>query len=216
MADFEPYDPVIPADLYPDGWSEIADFVYEDHLYLARAAEKITAGTREAQYLVAADYRVSFKVDGVARAITVPYGMLTDLTSVPWFARLFVGRVGAHLEAAIVHDFLFIAWQDIPGRGARREDFRFANRVMLQAMAKAGVPWWKRSLIYLLVSSFVGRWIYEAPNPDPRYVTVPWPPTASRMPGPTLVETTEPGATPAETTVSEAPPAPEIAAAPRS
>ncbi len=60
--------------------------------------------------------------------------MLTDLASVPRVARGIVGKVGPHLEASIVHDFLFIAWQLLDGRGARKEDFRFANAVMFAGL----------------------------------------------------------------------------------
>ena len=102
--------------------------------------------------------------------IVVPSGMLTDLTSSPWAARQIVNRVGPHLEAAIVHDFLFLAWQDLPGRGARREDFRFANAVMREAMEAAGISGPVRTLIYATVSSPVGWQTYVGENPYPRYV----------------------------------------------
>ncbi len=178
MTPFQPYNPVVPSDLYPNDWSTISDFSYDDHLYLARANKAIASSRkRETQYLVAADYRVSFRIDGQQQrtAITVPSGMLTDLASVPRLARPLVGRVGPHLEASIVHDFLFLAWQDIPGHGARKKDFHFANEVMHQAMIAAKVGGVGRTIILAAVSSFVGWWIYEEPNKGPRYVHVPCP-----------------------------------------
>ena len=175
MADFEPYVPEIQ-NPYPDDWTEITDFSYDTHLYLARAKKAIVGGDgRESEYIVAAEYICSCKVDGQPWEIRVPSGMLTDLASVPWAARLIVGRVGPHLEATIVHDFLFLAWQDIPDHGARNEDFRFANEVMRQAMIAAGVGFLTRNVIFLAVSSFVGRWVYEASNPGTRFVRVPSP-----------------------------------------
>ena len=69
-------------------------------------------------YIVDQDYTVSFDVDDVEKTLTVPRGMLTDLASVPRVARGRVGKVGPHLAASIVHDFLFIAWQLLDGRGA--------------------------------------------------------------------------------------------------
>ena len=172
--DFESYRPIF-ADPYPAAWSTIADFVFATDLHLTRAKRAIVAGSdREAQYIVERAYRCTFTVDGEARELVVPAGMLTDLTSVPRLARWLVGRVGPHLEAAILHDFLFIAWQDVRVDGApkqpRREDFAFANEVMEAAMAAAGVARWKRALIGFAVSSFVGRQVFFGPNPEPRYV----------------------------------------------
>ena len=183
MTPFQPYNPGIPIDLYPEKWETISDFSYDDHLYLARASKIIASSRkRETQYLVAADYRVSFRIDGQQQrtTITVPSGMLTDLASVPRLARPLVGRVGPHLEASIVHDFLFLAWQDIPNRGARERDFEFANEVMRQAMIIAKVGGVGRTVILAAVSSFVGRRIYDEPNSGPRYVDVPCPCPAHR------------------------------------
>ncbi len=175
MADFDPYVPNIQ-NPYPSNWTSITDFSYETHLYLARAKKAIQGGSgRESEYIVSAEYVCSCKVDEQRWEIRVPSGMLTDLTSVPWIARLIVGRVGRHLEAAIIHDFMFLAWQDIPGHGARGNDFRFANQVMLESMIKAGVCFLSRNLIFLTVSSFVARWVYNAPNPGTKYVRVPSP-----------------------------------------
>ena len=62
-----------------------------------------------AEFIVAADYPIRYKLDGVERRIVVPGGMLTDLSSVPTLARTIVSQVGPHLEASIVHDFLYVA-----------------------------------------------------------------------------------------------------------
>ena len=94
--------------------------------------------------------------------------MLTDLSSVPWFLRWFVGRVGPHLEASIVHDFLYIAWQDLGTRGAKPEDSAFADKLLCVGMEAAEVGWIKRSFIYLGVKLF-GWCAYQQPNPE-RYV----------------------------------------------
>jgi hypothetical protein len=78
------------------------------------------------------------------------------------------------LEAAIIHDFLFIAWQDVSVDGTprqpREQDFKFANAMMQAAMTAAGVPRWKRTVIGIAVSSFVARRVFDDPNPEPRYV----------------------------------------------
>lgn len=175
MSNFPRYDPAIK-NPYPADWAVVSDFVFESDLYLARAKDAIEDGEgREAEYIVSAEYKCSCLVDGERWEIVVPSGMLTDLTSVPRAGRIFVERVGAHLEAAIVHDFLFIAWQGIKGHDAREADFRFANEVMLQAMIAADVGYLRRNVIFLAVSSWVGRNTYDDPNPGTLYVRVPSP-----------------------------------------
>ncbi|MGF1502856.1 MAG: DUF1353 domain-containing protein [Paracoccaceae bacterium] len=67
--------------------------------------------------------------------------------------RWIVERVGPHLEAAIVHDFLFIAWQ-LLSRGARRKDLEFANAVMYAALEKADVPWFEDFAIRRALNNF--------------------------------------------------------------
>jgi len=189
-ADFEPDRPEL-VDPYPATWSTIGDFLFATDLHLTRAKRAIVAGNdREAEYVVERAYRCTFTVDGKAREVVVPAGMLTDLTSVPRLARWLVGRVGPHLEAAILHDFLFIAWQDVLVDGEpkrpREADFRFANETMQLAMATAGVARWKRALIGFAVSSFVARGVFFAPNPEPRYVRRidAAPPDAAAKPAP--------------------------------
>ncbi|MEL6574390.1 MAG: DUF1353 domain-containing protein [Pseudomonadota bacterium] len=172
------YTPISPliANPYPDRWTSVSDLRFETPLLLARAEKAIPmAGSREAQYIVAAPYTVSYLLDEQAprQRLTVPAGMLTDLASVPAVARWFVGRVGPHLEAAILHDYLFVAWQDLEGHGARSRDFAFANALMMAAMKAAGVQPMHRRIIHLAVSSPIGRLVYWKQNPPPRFVTLP-------------------------------------------
>jgi hypothetical protein len=161
---------------YPDGWRRVTDFEYASRLVLAREprALKMTA-TRSSSYVVAEPYKVRVKVDGDWRDLVVPKGMLTDLVSVPSFARTFVGRVGPHLEAAIVHDYLYIAWQLIE-RGARRRDFDYANEVMFAGLRKAKVPFGQRWAIETALTTAGVAWgVYKDPNArlfvklDPKY-----------------------------------------------
>ena len=157
---------------YPDHeWREITDFAYIDPLVLRRnAAGLVFRRDREkdADYILAENYRIRYRLDGedTDRHITAPQGMLTDLASVPKIGRGIVGKVGPHLEASIVHDFLYIAWQDVEGRGAQKKDRRFADKLMLAAMAKAKVNVFKRGVIYCAVSSFIGWWVYKEKNAD--------------------------------------------------
>lgn len=142
---------------YPEsGWERITDFEYLTPLGLWRDVKALPRGHGEdADYLTRGDYCVRYKLDGQVREITVPSGMLTDLTSVPRAARWLVGRVGPHLEAAIVHDFLYIAWQDVKGGHQPQEaDRRFADELMRVAMKAAGVGRLKRFLIHKAVRTF--------------------------------------------------------------
>jgi len=125
----------------------------------------------DADYVVARDYSVEIDVDGTVYGITVPAGMLTDLTSVPALLRWYVGRVGPWLEAAIVHDYLYIAWQDVEGRKPLERDRAFADLVMLRAMEAAEVGWLRRTLIYAAVRVFGGGGYMRRQRH--RYVSVP-------------------------------------------
>ena len=67
-----------------------------------------------------------------------------------------VSRVGPHLEASIVHDWLYVAWQ-FEGREGTARMRRFADDVFLAAMKEAEVGWFQRHLIYGAVR--LGGWI---------------------------------------------------------
>lgn len=161
---------VTPPNPYPDGsWSRITDFGYETPLYLWRGIKAVQRRAGEdADYLVARPYVVTYRLDGATREITVPEGMVTDLSSVPAIARPIISRVGPHLEASIVHDFLYIAWQDLDGRGARAADRRFADHLFRVAMGTAKVGALRRFLIYWAVR-LAGRGVYERRD-DIRYM----------------------------------------------
>jgi hypothetical protein len=168
----ETYEPII-VNPYPDEpWSAIADFVYATPLYLYRAIEAVQRREGDdADYIVARPYTVRFKLDGSEREITVPRGMVTDLASVPRIAWSIVNRVGPHLEASIMHDFLYIAWQSLPGRDARDADREFADKLLRVAMEEAGVGALKKALIYNTVRTFGGG-TYRRRDPV-RYVRIP-------------------------------------------
>ena len=141
--------------LRPGSWEcVVTDFKSTDTLYLGRESEALPMpGNREAQYFTAHDYTVNFRYNEVPRTLTVPAGCLTDLASIPRFARWYIGRVGPHLECCIVHDFLFVAWQLIDGRKATRADWRFANAVLYAGLRAAKVSGFKRWLFRLALDS---------------------------------------------------------------
>ena len=154
-------DPPYPGSL---AWRSITGFRYECDLELTRLRDGLVNHEREAQYIVARDYTVSFDLDGKRRSITVPRGTLTDLASVPRLFRGLVGRVGPHLEASIIHDYQYVAWQlrDL----APNEQMRcFADQLMLVAMNAAGMRRRAR-LIHRTVRLF-GRGAFFGRDPEP-------------------------------------------------
>ena len=157
----------------PLGWNDITAFTYETPLLLHRGIEAVKGREGEdADYVLFKPYTVSYSLDGGAsRRITVPKGMLTDLSSVPRLARTIVGRVGPHLEASIVHDFLYIAWQDVPGYTAKSEDKVFADKLMRAAMRAANVETQQVELIYRAVRVFGALAYFNADQN--RYVEIP-------------------------------------------
>lgn len=168
MADYPRIRPVID-DPYPGAFESVTDFRYETRLELAREPDALLMRRKaKISYIVDRPYTVSYGVDGARRSLTVPRGMLTDLSSSPLGTRNVVGRVGPHLEASIVHDFLFIAWQLIEGRTARREDFRFANAVMFAGLDAADVGFFRRTAIKTALSAPYFAWsVYKERDDQP-------------------------------------------------
>ena len=162
--------PKRPMKPYPDAWEGIADFAYRSALMLTRPLNTVQSRLGpDADYVVGRDFEVDYRLEcGEVRRLVVPHGLITDLTSVPWPLRVFIGRVGPWLEAAILHDYLYIAWQDVPGLGPRPRDRLFADRLMLSAMEAAAVPWLERHAIYWTVRLF-GWPAYRRRNPQ-RYL----------------------------------------------
>lgn len=172
--------PAQPTNPYPDGWERISGFEYLSALSLIRPLNTVQDRLGEdGDYILQHDFVVAIEIDGDRRAIAVPRGLITDLTSVPRLLRVFVGRVGPWLEAAILHDYLYIAWQDVPGKSPRPRDRLFADTVMLEAMEAAGVGRLTRRAIYLFLRAF-GRWAYARPNPE-RYADLDDPALRGRL-----------------------------------
>ena len=181
---------------YPNSaWREISSYRYLSDLVLLRFGDptKLEPLPRAAHYTVAKPYSVSFKLDGAEQTITVPAGLITDLVSVPSWARSVVGRVGPHLEACIVHDFLYVAWQDLTEFGtggdlADNEQSRrmqlFSDDLLRAGLADLNMPGWRKAAIYRAVriagkSRFLGREQRRFVHPDSL-------PLGSENPGPAV------------------------------
>ena len=98
---------------YPSKAVEVVSASFATDLCLGRKAKAIRRENSESLYVVTRDYEVKYQIEGKngTDSIIVPAGMVTDLVSVPEKWRWAYGRVGDHLEAAIVHDWLYCAWQ---------------------------------------------------------------------------------------------------------
>ena len=147
MAQFPYYDPDIP----------ITDFGYSDWLILGRAPFTLFRHDREAMYIVMKDFAVTMKIGALTVNIVVPQGMTTDLASVPKCFRNIVGRVGPHLEACIVHDWLYIAWQ-LQNRLPTKADKKFADNVLHAGAKAAGCSWATRWALKIAMGMPMFSW----------------------------------------------------------
>ena len=147
------------SDPFPQSLGKPSSFKYVSDMALIRFKEAIETGIgKDALYIIERDYRIEYTLEGdfEVHEITVPAGMLTDLASVPVFARWFVGRVGRHLEAAIVHDFLYAAhrWEtDVARQRLKR---KFADDLMFRGMRDARVDIFRAYVMYLVIRAFGG------------------------------------------------------------
>ena len=151
---------------YPPDAVEVLGVEYMDPLVLTRS---ITAVQRrkgeDALYVVALGFRARVTIrDAHGKVSTfivrILPGFLTDLSSVPRCFRWYIGRVGPHLEATVLHDWLRTVWQlhnpPVPWKANRK----FADDVFLAAMREANVDCFKRSLMHWVVRKF-GRCSFE-------------------------------------------------------
>ncbi len=134
----------------------ISDFEYLDELKFVRHAQVHVRKTPESLWQLAADFRVRMTVElasGGTQALTIkaPRGLYTDLASVPKAVWSIVGPIGKHLEASIVHDYLYMAWTDFRNEAVPR-DHKFADKVFLAGMKVSNV--YRRYPIYWAVRLF--------------------------------------------------------------
>lgn len=102
-----------------------------------------------------------FRIQVLGRTLVLPEGFVCDGASVP---RPFWGGISpldCGEVAPLVHDWLYRTGGDY-GRFTREE----ADKVFLQHMAAAGVPWWRRYPAYLAVRAAGGKaWRKDAVRP---------------------------------------------------
>ncbi|MDD9994161.1 MAG: DUF1353 domain-containing protein [Dehalococcoidia bacterium] len=155
------------ASTYPGERVAVMGFEYRTPLHLKRDIKAVQVRKGEdANYVLSRPYEavaIIRRGGGEERFdIRVPANLLTDLSSVPRWGRWLVGRVGPHLEASIVHDWLYVAWQDERMEKPTEEMRSFADDVFRAAMKVAKVDGWRIWLIYQAVhlcgkKAFYGR-----------------------------------------------------------
>ena len=154
-----------------DATVEVVNVKFLDDLHLRKCLNQNLHPNynSEQEYLVNAAYRVDVTLKLThgrndpnpafhTELCTVPEGMLTDLASVPRALRWLVGRVGPHLEAAIVHDYMFSFWSGKFTKRIEKKYWKLANKIFLKAMEVRGTKCITRYSAYLAVASFFG-WI---------------------------------------------------------
>lgn len=82
---------------------------------------------------------VVYQSDVAGRTITVPFGFVTDLASVPRLPLVYDLCGSTASEAAIVHDYLY---------STHLVDRATADAVLREASAVTGVPAWRRWLMW--------------------------------------------------------------------
>jgi hypothetical protein len=88
------------------------------------------------------------RIDG--EEYVVPAGYVTDGVSDPWLFRRVVPKLGPHLPAAVVHDYLYDQATTTKAK---------ADWVFLQILKELGIPLWQRWPMWLAVRLFGrGKW----------------------------------------------------------
>lgn len=151
-------------DPFPSGdVRRINDFEYLDELKFVRHAKVHVKKSPESLWQLATNFRATMQVelkDGTFYPLTIraPRGLFTDLASVPKVLWSLVGPIGSHLEASIIHDYLYMAWTDYRPKALRR-DWDFADAVFLAGMKESRVR--KRRLIHGVVHSDIGWAVFR-------------------------------------------------------
>ncbi|WP_376787833.1 DUF1353 domain-containing protein [Aliamphritea hakodatensis] len=81
------------------------------------------------------------------RVISVPVGYLTDLATIPWWARWFMSPASMHIRAAaVIHDYCYTHLCSSMSRSQ-------ADLVLREAMGCVTVPasMWKRNVVWVAV-----------------------------------------------------------------
>lgn len=158
------HDPISPVDPYPDHTVNVETVTFTSDLVLFRPREHFDSSERgQDVYTVGSPLQIRWTGKDCEGSVSVPPSFITDLTSVPPGLRWLVSRAGPWLEAAVVHDFLYVAWQTLettPTEAEKTRYRKFSDDIMFSGMTRAGVRGWRKWCIYLSVRLF-GGWTFR-------------------------------------------------------
>lgn len=158
------HDPISPVDPYPDHTVNVETVTFTSDLVLFRPREHFDSSERgQDVYTVGSPLQIRWTGKDCEGSVSVPPSFITDLTSVPPGLRWLVSRAGPWLEAAVVHDFLYVAWQTLettPTEAEKTRYRKFSDDIMFSGMTRAGVRGWRKWGIYLSVRLF-GGWTFR-------------------------------------------------------
>lgn len=136
----------------------VSNYFQLDDLHLLRW--RLRPANVAAQFQVARDFRVQFALDDVKYIMTVPNGMLTDLASIPQVAQAMISKLGPHIEAAVVHDYLCVRGGDFEDAAHVRHHVssETAADIFHVAMLAGGTNPQEAVLMALAVKAFGPQW----------------------------------------------------------
>ncbi|MGH1418407.1 MAG: DUF1353 domain-containing protein [Hyphomicrobiaceae bacterium] len=86
--------------------------------------------------------------DATGDVIKVPTDYFTNFATIPWYLRFYIDPMGDHMEAAVVHDWLYSV-----GGTPTEERKQKADEIFRDVLKESGVNIIRRNLMYQAVSA---------------------------------------------------------------
>lgn len=120
-------------------------------------------------WVIKKEFTYFIRSEGSGLSVTVPVGFLTDGASVPPFARSLINRMGAHSQAACVHDYLCETYRiHRTHSDGRVEPLNIQRKeidaIFYEALEVIEFPKWKTLVIRLAVDCY--RLIFSPKKPS--------------------------------------------------
>ena len=162
---------------YPSvSWDKITDVRFDSPLCLCRLTLR-PSNNSNSEAILFAPFEVSYSLDNrPMQSFKIDRNFITDGSSIPGgilcaIARLFgITRWGKGLEASIVHDYLYIAWQYLNAGATPKDEYkRFADEFFRQLLLKCGVGQLGASIRYHASRTCWGWNAFNGGNPNTWY-----------------------------------------------
>ena len=138
----------------PDPWVDR----FDGKLVLVLLDNKLGPSLKGGRSLWALHDALTYRPTNRIDRITVRPGFPTDLASIPRWGWIVLPPDGPWVKAAVIHDYLYATngtgiWKDGPSGITRAHPYTRleADQILLEAMINRGVPFLRRSIIYLAV-----------------------------------------------------------------